>query len=46
MLLLEPSLILLTVRLLVVALFWLALWISYIYLTLHEYRKARRLNAR
>src|SRR2546422_3296644 len=39
-LLLEPTLILLTVRLLVVALVWLALWLSYIYLTLHEYRKA------
>jgi len=45
-LLLEPSLILLTVRLLIVALAWIALWLSYIYLTLHEYRKALRLNVR
>jgi len=45
-LLLEPSLILLTVRLFIVALAWMALWLSYIYLTLHEYRKAIRLNVR
>jgi len=45
-LLLEPSLILLTVRLLLVALVWLALWLSYICLTLHEYRKALKLNIR
>jgi len=45
-LLLEPSLILLTVRLPVVALVWLALWVSYIYLTLHEYRKALRQRVR
>jgi hypothetical protein len=45
-LLLEPTLILLTVRLWVVALAWLALWFSYIYLTLREYRKALRLNVR
>src|SRR3989475_1826307 len=45
-LLLEPTLILLTVGLLVVALVWLALWLSYIYLTLHEYRKALRQNVR
>ena len=45
-LLLEPTLILLTVRLLVVALVWLALWLSYIYLTLHEYRKALKQNIR
>jgi len=43
---LEPSLILLTVRLLVVALVWLALWLSYIYLTLHEYRKALKQRVR
>ena len=36
-LLLEPTLILLTVRLWIVALAWMALWLSYIYLTLHEY---------
>src|SRR5439155_2234643 len=45
-LLLEPSLILLTVRLPVVALVWLALWLSYIYLTLHEYRKALKQRVR
>ena len=45
-LLLEPTLILLTVRLWIVALAWLALWLSYIYLTLREYRKALRLNVR
>ena len=45
-LLLEPTLILLTVRLWIVALAWMALWLSYIYLTLHEYRKAIRLNIR
>src|SRR3989449_8154536 len=45
-LLLEPSLILLTVRLLIVALAWIAIWLSYIYLTLREYRKALRLNVR
>ena len=45
-LLLEPTLILLTVRLPIVALVWLALWLSYIYLTLHEYRKALKQNVR
>ena len=45
-LLLEPTLILLTVRLWIVALAWMALWLSYIYLTLQEYRKALRLNIR
>ncbi len=45
-LLLEPTLISLTVRLLVVALVWLALWLSYIYLTLHEHRKALKQNVR
>jgi len=45
-LLFEPTLILLTVRLWIVALAWMALWLSYIYLTLHEYRKAIRLNIR
>ena len=45
-LLLEPTLILVTVRLWIVALAWMALWFSYIYLTLHEYRKALRLNVR
>jgi len=45
-LLLEPTLILVTVRLWIVALAWMALWLSYIYLTLHEYRKALRLNIR
>jgi len=37
---------LLTVRLPVVALVWLALWLSYIYLTLHEYRKALKQRVR
>jgi len=37
---------LLTVRLWIVALAWMALWLSYIYLTLQEYRKALRLNVR
>jgi len=45
-LLLEPTLILLTVRLWIVALAWMALWLSYVYLTLQEYRKALRLNVR
>ena len=45
-LLLEPTLILLTVGLAIVAVAWLALWILYIYLTLNEYRKALRLNVR
>ena len=45
-LLLEPTLILLTVGLLIVALVWLALWLSYIYLTLHEYRKALKQKVR
>ena len=45
-LLLEPTLILLTVRLWIVALVWLALWLSYIYLTLHEYRKALKQKVR
>ncbi|MDA4130617.1 MAG: hypothetical protein OK457_07590 [Thaumarchaeota archaeon] len=39
LLLLEPSLILFTVNLLVVALYALALWFSYLTLTLLEYRK-------
>ena len=45
-LLLEPTLILLTVGLLIVALVWLAIWLSYIYLTLHEYRKALKQKVR
>lgn len=45
-LLLEPTLILLTIQLSTVALAWFALWLSYIYLTLREYRKALRLNVR
>ena len=45
-LLLEPTLILLTVRLWIVALVWLAFWLSYIYLTLHEYRKALKQKVR
>ena len=39
--LLEPSLILFTIRLYIVALIWLGLWLSYLGLTLREYRKAQ-----
>lgn len=39
--LLEPSLILFTVRLYFVGLIWLVLWLSYLGLTLYEYRKTR-----
>ncbi len=45
-LLLEPSLILFTVKLPVVAVAWLAMWVAYLYLTLHEYRKATRAGIR
>lgn len=45
-LLLEPTLILLTIRLVIVALAWLLLWASYVVLTLREYRKAFKRNVR
>ncbi len=45
-LLLEPSLILLTVNLPTVAIVWLALWISYLILQVYEYRKATRAKIR
>ncbi len=45
-LLLEPSLILFTIKLPVVAVVWLATWAAYLYWTLHEYRKATRTGTR
>ncbi|HZY94138.1 MAG TPA: hypothetical protein VFE98_04655 [Candidatus Bathyarchaeia archaeon] len=45
-LLLEPTLILFTLRLYHVALVWLGLWILYLYLTFHEYRAALRAKVR
>lgn len=45
-LLLEPTLILFTLRLYPVALVWLGLWILYLYLTFREYRSALRAKVR
>ena len=45
-LLLEPSLILFTVNLPIVAIVWLGLWVSYLILELNEYRKAMRAKIR
>ncbi len=45
-LLVEPTLILFTLRLYPVALVWLGLWILYLYLTFHEYRAALRAKVR